>query len=97
MQPIVNGLEPEFEDQIAFQHVDANSEAGRRAMSAYGLRGHPSYAIVDVDGSVRWTAAGQLPAEQLRQALIAHSTLVVMMVIVPFTQTDWPQERTQTP
>jgi hypothetical protein len=75
MQPIVNGLELEFEEQIVFQHVDANTETGRTTMSIYGLRGHPSYAIVDVDGSARWTATGQLPAEQLRQAVIAHGTL----------------------
>jgi hypothetical protein len=75
MQPIVNGLEPEFEEQIVFQHVDANGEEGRKTMSAYGLRGHPSYAIVDVDGSALWTAVGQLSAEQLRQSLIMYSTL----------------------
>jgi hypothetical protein len=73
MQPIVNGLESEFEDQIVFQQIDANTEEGRTAMSGYGLRGHPSYAIVDVDGSLLWTAAGQLPAEQLRQSLLNHS------------------------
>jgi protein-disulfide isomerase-like protein with CxxC motif len=74
MEPIVNGLESEFEDQIVFLSVDANTEEGRTMMSEYGLRGHPSYAIVDVDGSLLWTAAGQLPAEQLRQSLVDHST-----------------------
>jgi hypothetical protein len=75
MQPIVNGLESEYEDQVTFLSLDANTEDGRAMMIEYGLRGHPSYAIVGEDGRVRWTGVGQLSAEQLRQSLIEYGNL----------------------
>jgi hypothetical protein len=75
MLPIVNGLESEFENQIAFLRVDANTEEGRATMLGYGLRGHPSYAIIGEDGALHWTAIGQLPAALLRQSLIEHGNL----------------------
>jgi hypothetical protein len=72
MQPIVHGLETEFAGQLVVEWLDANTEAGRAAMNTYGLRGHPSYALVDAEGSVLWTAFGPLPADQLRQVVQPH-------------------------
>ena len=67
MQPTVNGLQEEYSEHIAFEQIDANTEAGQQRLRFYGLRGHPSYAVVDVEGKAIWSATGQLAAEQLRQ------------------------------
>lgn len=72
MMPIVNGLEEEFEGQIAFERHNAGTPEGRAVMEALSARGHPSYAIVDPDGDVLWTATGQLPADVLRQAITPY-------------------------
>lgn len=69
MQPIVNGLQREFEEQVAFEQRNAGGETGQADLRAYGLRGHPSYVVVDETGQVLWRASGQVSAETLRQVL----------------------------
>ena len=69
MQPIVNGLEEEYADRLAFDRVDANAEPGRSQLRAYGLRGHPSYVIVDTEGNKLWSASGVLAEEALLEAI----------------------------
>ena len=71
MEPIVSGLETEFEADIVFDRIDASSERGRAAMQAYSLRGHPSYALLDENGEVLWRFAGQSGEAQLRAQLAA--------------------------
>jgi hypothetical protein len=69
MEPIVNGLETEFEADVAFDKINATSERGQAAMKSYSLRGHPSYVLVDVNGEVLWQFAGQTEETQLRSQL----------------------------
>ena len=69
MQPIVNGLEADYGGRLAFDRVDANQESGKRFMRAYGLRGHPSYVLVDQQGNKLWSAAGVLAADALQTAI----------------------------
>lgn len=69
MQPIVNGLEAEFDGEVVFERRNAATEAGQASLRAYGLRGHPSYVILDVDGEALWTAMGVLEADALRQQI----------------------------
>jgi thiol:disulfide interchange protein len=72
MQPIVNGLEAEFREQLAFVHVDANTEDGQALMRAYGLRGHPSYVIVASDGQAHWQFTGSFQADALRRQVCRY-------------------------
>lgn len=72
MQPIVNGLEREFSEQLAFEPRDANTEDGKAAMRAYGLRAHPSYVIVAPDGQILWQFTGPLNAAALRQRVCQY-------------------------
>lgn len=60
MQPIVHGLEQTYGNQLAFGRLDADVEPGRTLLREYGLRGHPSYVIVDPDGKSLWSATGIL-------------------------------------
>ncbi len=69
MQPIVNGLEAEFDGKLTFERRDANTEAGQASLRAYELRGHPSYVIFDADGDPLWSALGVLDADVLREQI----------------------------
>ena len=65
MEPIVDGLEDDFGEQVEFRRIDAGTDEGQNTFRTYGLRGHPAYVIVDAEGAVLWTGLG----EQSRQAM----------------------------
>ena len=69
MQPVVDGLEDEYYDQIDFQRLDANSLNGKEAFQAYGLRGHPSFVVIDPAGVVLWLSLGEQPRDVISRAL----------------------------
>ncbi len=69
MQPIVYVLEEEYGEELTFDSVNANGEPGRTLLRIYGLRGHPSYAIVDPEGKSLWSATGVLPEDTLQAAI----------------------------
>ncbi len=72
MKPIVDGLEDDYGDRMAFRRLNADKE-GRDAFTAYALRGHPSFVIIDTAGKVLWKGVGEQPRvrleEGVRQAL----------------------------
>ena len=72
MQPIVNGLEAEFGDQMAFERRDANRAEGRAVMDVYGIRGHPSYIIVSPDGEALWSYTGVMAENVLRDQIVQN-------------------------
>ena len=69
MQPVVDGLEDEYYDQIDFQQLDANSQDGREAFQAFGLRVHPSFVIIDPEGAVLWLGLGEQSGGAISQIL----------------------------
>lgn len=69
MQPIVNGLENDFGGRVAFEQRNADDPVHQTAMNAYGLRGHPSYVVLNPNGEVLWSATGPLSEAALRQAI----------------------------
>lgn len=69
MQPIVNGLERQYGGALVFEYRNATETANQESLRAYGLRGHPSYVILDAEGQVRWSASGPLPEVVLRQQI----------------------------
>ena len=77
MRPIVNGLEEDYGDQIAFQRLNVAQE-GQDLFRRYNLRGHPAYVIVNTEGEVLWRFVGQVPRQTLeegiRQALASSSS-----------------------
>ena len=68
MKPIVDGLQADYGDRVAFLQLDAQNE-GREAFAALKLRGHPSYAVVAAGGEVLWTATGQKSAQELQEEI----------------------------
>ena len=69
MEPIVHGLNEEFAGRMAFERRNAAEEAGQQSMDRYGLRGHPSYAIVASNGEALWAQLGPSDEGRLRTAM----------------------------
>lgn len=69
MTPIVNGLEDEFATQINVVRLNAVESEVVALQSQFGLRGHPSFAILDESGAVVERYFGPQSAETLRTAL----------------------------
>ena len=71
--PIVNGLEQEFEGQVAVVRLNAAENDNRELQQTYGVQGHPSFVVVDGDGAVAETFFGPQDEETLRAAMAAIS------------------------
>ena len=69
MMPIVNGLEEDFGDQIAFQRLNVDEPEGKMAAREYKVRGHPTMVLIDRSGEVVSRHVGVLPREFLVQAI----------------------------
>lgn len=73
MMPIVDGLESEFAGKVAIFRLNAAEPANVQLQQEYGLRGHPSFAVLDGDGRVVQVFIGPQTEETLRAALAALS------------------------
>ena len=71
MQPVVNGLEQTYADQIEFRELDANAPDGQQAFRAYALPGHPGYILLDPQGEVLWRGFGEQSREDIQRQLDA--------------------------
>lgn len=69
MTPIVNGLADEFAGQVAVQQLNAAEAANVQLQAEFGLRGHPSFTLLDGDGRPVQTFLGPQSEETLRQAM----------------------------
>lgn len=70
MTPIVNGLEEEFSGQLTVLQLNAAETENAQLMEDYGLRGHPSFAIVAEDGRLTQTFIGPRTEKSLRSAIL---------------------------
>jgi hypothetical protein len=73
----VNGLQSQFEGQVAFIILNAAFGEGKDAFEAYKLPGHPSYVLLNPSGEVVWRAFGPQTEATLKSALddaLASST-----------------------
>jgi len=71
MQPVVNGLNKTYGDQIEFRELDANAPDGQRAFRAYALLGHPGYVLLNSQGEVLWKGFGEQGYEYIEKQLDA--------------------------
>jgi thioredoxin-like negative regulator of GroEL len=71
MTPIVHGLETEFVGRANVLRLDANETENARVQQGYGLRGHPTFAVLDENGRVTQSFIGPQPESVLRAALEA--------------------------
>lgn len=70
MRPIVDGLQAEFAERIAFEYVNAaDNGTGQQAFSQLNLPGHPALIILQPDGSTTYRAFGIVDETTLRKAI----------------------------
>jgi protein-disulfide isomerase-like protein with CxxC motif len=69
MVPIVNGLDEEFEGKMSVIQLNAAVEANEKLQNQWGLRGHPTFALVDANDSVVQLLFGPQPEAVLREAM----------------------------
>ena len=69
MTPVVNGLETTFGEQVEIRSLNAAFGHGRSAAQNYGLRGHPSYVILDPKGEILWSGFGPQSAGALEDVV----------------------------
>ena len=69
MAPIVDGLEVEFDGKASVIQLDAGQLSNASLQSQWGLRGHPSFAVLDADGQVTKRFFGPQSEAILRQAI----------------------------
>ena len=67
----MNGLEDEFGEDVEFVRLNAIEPEVIHLQQTYGLRGHPSVAILDDDDVVAALYFGTETAETLRADLTA--------------------------
>lgn len=69
MQPIVDGLEAEYGDEVEFRRINAITEEGVAIYDFYSLRGHPAYLLLNPAGEVLWQGVGEQPVESIKNSL----------------------------
>lgn len=69
MQPIVDGLEKDYGEQIAFKWVNADKGDGPQIIRAYNILGHPTVLLVAEDGHELQRMVGPQSIETLNAAL----------------------------
>ena len=69
MEPVVSGLEEEFDTKVEFRRIDANSTDGQAHFRSFSLRGHPSYVILNPNADVLWRGLGEQPQDVLEKQI----------------------------
>lgn len=69
---MVHRLEAEFWGEIDFVYLDQYDAANREVLDLYGVRGRPTFVLIDSDGTAveRWF--GAIAEEQIRAILIEY-------------------------
>ena len=67
----MDGLEAEFQEEVNFVRLNAAEPEVVQLQQTYGLRGHPSVAVLDSAGEVAAIYFGPETAETLRAELTA--------------------------
>ena len=74
MTPIVNGLESEYEGRADVLQLDANEAGNADLQQQYGMRGHPTFVVLDGNGRKVQTFIGPQSKEVLHEALSTVAT-----------------------
>ena len=68
MEPIVDGLEQQYQEEITFISLNADTD-GNATFSHYNLLGHPGYVLLNPKGDVLWSGVGELMVDQIDDVL----------------------------
>ena len=67
----MNGLESDFAGRAVVLQLDANEADNARMQQQYGMRGHPTFVILDGNGRAVQTFIGLQSTDVLYEALAA--------------------------
>ncbi|MBC8506476.1 MAG: hypothetical protein H8D34_16565 [Chloroflexi bacterium] len=65
MEPVVNGIEEKYFDDVEVMRLNANQGKGQEAFRFYRLQGHPSFVLLDFQGNITWSGLGVQTADTL--------------------------------
>lgn len=71
---MVHRLEAEFWGEIDFVYLDQYDAANREILDRYGVRGRPTFILIDPDGTAAQRWFGAIGEEQIRAILIEYLT-----------------------
>ena len=71
MEPIVDGLEQQYQEEITFISLNADTD-GNATFRHYNLLGHPGYVLLNPAGEMLWSGVGELPVDQINGELEIH-------------------------
>jgi thioredoxin-like negative regulator of GroEL len=71
MNPVVNGLQKEYDGQVTFNLVDIDLPDSRSLKQQYGFRAQPYFVLLDGDGNVTKTWYGIVLEDDFRKAFEA--------------------------
>jgi thioredoxin-like negative regulator of GroEL len=74
MTPIVNGLEKDFAGRAAVLQLDANQAGNASLQQQFGLRGHPTFVVLDENGQAVQTFIGPQTETVLSEVLTSVTT-----------------------
>lgn len=69
MRPVVNGLERQYGERVAFAGVDFYNGANKDLVQQHRVLGHPTFIVLDRDGKVVKRFVGFTEEAELRAAL----------------------------
>ena len=64
MEPIVHGLESDYNGQLDFVYYDIDAQESADAMREYNFRVQPHFILLDANGEIVQEWFGSVPAEQ---------------------------------
>ena len=65
----MNGIEEKYEAQVEVRRINAGVQEGIKIFSAFNLRGHPSYILLNPEGDILWQGLGELLSEDITDQL----------------------------
>jgi thioredoxin-like negative regulator of GroEL len=71
MAPIVDGLEGEFVGRAKVLQLNVNEAGNAQLQQGFGMRGHPTFVVLDRNGRAVQTFIGPQTRENLYEALTA--------------------------
>ena len=71
MQPIVDGIETEYQQEVELLRINAGTAEGLEIFNAYSLFGHPAYLILNPQGEILWQSVGEQPRDLIKDQLNA--------------------------
>ena len=66
-EPIVNGLEEEWGDQVLVVQVDIHAEENQTLLSSLDVQFTPTFVLYDLKGQEVWRSVGAIDAVEARE------------------------------